>query len=159
MLVIWPDHQRQGSQNTAVADAAELDTLLDRLHQQARTSGHPDAIQLYPGHRYPQPGHFDHDTWIPDDPGDGPLPELLLTVGADVSPVYWDEPGGIEDSSTGTASTDEPEFEYLHSGQLSYAPAWSLVPTAQARQAARLFVTSGGKRPANITWHTEHETV
>jgi hypothetical protein len=48
----------------------------------------------------------------------------------------------------------EPELEFFYGGQESYAPAWSLVPAEQAREAARQFLASSGQRPAAITWRT-----
>ena len=106
-------------------------------------------MTIYPGDHYPAGGHGEGDRWIPEDPGDGPMPELTLVAGANESPVYFDEPAGNEHISTGPRQPAAGgSFEYFYGGQESYAPPSSLVPQDQAREAARQFATSGGKRPA-----------
>jgi hypothetical protein len=154
MLVMWRDAPYTDDQQQIITQTAPLDDLLDRLHQQSQHHGTANAIQIYAGDRYPEEGHGENGRWIPPDPGDGPQPVLFFTLGTDHSPLYWIEPSGHEHTSLGIPGNDEPEFEYLYGGQESYAPAWSLIPTGQARQAARLFMASGGQQPANITWHT-----
>jgi hypothetical protein len=37
----------------------------------------------------------------------------------------------------------------------AYLDAWMPVPVADAREAARRFLTSGGHCPGNLTWHPE----
>jgi hypothetical protein len=152
-LIMWRGPGQVSDQQQHIITAEELDALIDRLHSQATADHYPQHVLIYPGDRYPEAAHGEADRRIPDDPGDGPRPELVFTIGADHSPVYWYEPDGREHTSQGPAEGDEPEFEYFCGGQQSYAPAWSLIPAAQAREAARQFVTSGGQRPGNITWH------
>ena len=153
MLVMWSDTDID-DQRQLTADAEQLDELLDRLHKEGLLSGSANAVQIYAGQRYPEEGHGDESGWIPADPGDGPQPVLFLTVGTDQTPVYWIEADGREHTSK-NASDDEPEFEYLYGGQESYAPAWSLIPANQAREAARQFLATGGQRPGNITWRAD----
>jgi len=133
---------------------AGLDKLLDSLHEQATHDDYPHSVVIYAGERYPEEGHGDAGGWIPADPGDGDRPELCLVVGAQQSPLYWTSADGARSTSTGPATSDEPELEYFHGGQESYAPASSLIPTEQAREAARQFIACNGKRPGNITWRT-----
>jgi hypothetical protein len=140
-----------------VAGVAALDVLLDELHAQAVADGYPHAVTIYPGDHYPHGGYGEGDRWIPEDPGDGPMPELTLVVGAEESPVYWDEPPGKELISAGAHQAGQPpgedSFEYFCGGQESYAPPSSLLPQDQAREVARSFAASG-QRPATITWRT-----
>ena len=135
-------------------------TIKNQTHVEAHAAAdqYPHAVVIYPGDHYPEEGHGQGNQWIPADPGDGPLPELCLTVGTGQSPVFWDEPGQPELLSQGTAQDAEPELEFFYGGQESYAPAWSLIPAEQAREAARQFIVSDGKRPANITWRTAQPT-
>lgn len=155
MLVIWRDSEHVSDDQQRVDTTAELDTLLDRLHRRATADHYPHYVFIYAGNRYPEEGHGRGDRWIPADPGDGPQPEILFTVGNGATPVYWNTAGGDEYSSKGPDDKDEPEFEYFYGGQESYAPAWSLIPHDQAREAARIFVASNGQRPDNITWRAE----
>jgi hypothetical protein len=156
MLVLWRDlaHEFTADQQQRIEDTPALDALLDNLHQQASADDYPHAVGIYAGNHYPDDAHGQGDQWIPADAGDGPQPELMLVIGTTQSPVDWTAPDGANHTSTGTTDSDEPELEFFLGGQESYAPAWSLVPTEQARQAARLFVASGGQRPGNITWRT-----
>jgi hypothetical protein len=156
MLILWTNltNNRHEQQHVDPADLVELNTLLDRLHDQACHDGGPAAVQIYAGNHYPQDRHYENGHHVPGDPGDGPQPVLFLTVGDEHSPVYWIEASGQEHTSEGLGGPDDPEFEYLYGGQESYAPAWSLVPREQAREAARQFMASGGQRPGNITWRT-----
>jgi hypothetical protein len=154
MLVMWRDAPYIDDQQQVITQAPSLDDLLDRLHRQGQYDGTANVVQIYAGDQYPEEGHGEGDRWIPADPGDGPQTVLFFTLGADHSPVYWIEPSGREHTSLGVPGNDEPEFEYLYGGQESYAPAWSLVPTEQAREAARQFLASGGKQPENIIWRT-----
>lgn len=153
MLVIWRDQPHHEDRKQPVHTTAELDELIDSIHTAADTDC-PSAVQLYAGDRYPENAHWKAETWVPEDPGDGPQPVLFFTAGAKETPVYWIGPDGTEHTSTGTTQADEPELEYLYGGQESYAPAWSLIPAGQAREAARQFLKDHGKRPLGITWHT-----
>jgi hypothetical protein len=161
MLVIHRSWQQQltGSDDATVpvADVAALDDLLDELHAQAVADGYPHAVTIYPGDHYPHSGYGEGDRWIPEDPGEGRMPELTLVVGTEESPLYWDEPAGNQLVSLGAPqagqAADEDSFEYFYGGQESYAPRSSLVPRNQAREAVRLFAASGGERPAAIAWH------
>lgn len=160
MLVIWRDPPYTHDQEQHVHDAPELDRLLDRLHRDAAAVGHPNAVILYAGNHYPQEAHGGNGSWIPADPGDGGQPELILTVGTGESPLYWDEPGGTQNTSHGPrVVTQWPEseyyFQYLYGGQESYATESSLVPAGQAREAARLFLQKDGKRPGNVAWQPQ----
>jgi hypothetical protein len=164
MLVMWRDlqHEYQDDERQRVDDTTALDQLLDRLHQQASADDYPHAVVIYAGNTYPEIGHGEADRWIPASPGDGPQPVLMLTVGTSESPVYWTQPDGQQQASKGPRHVTQPEpryfFEYYYGGQESYATESSLLPREQARDAARLFVASDGKRPDNITWHTDDET-
>lgn len=133
-----------------------LDALLDRLHEQAAADQHPHATVIYAGNHYPRSAHGRGDTAIPADPGDGPRPELTLVVGAPDTPLYWDGADGTQHVSVGPRLVTQPEpeyfFEFYYGGQESYATESSLVSTEDARQAARLFVSSGGQQPSNVTW-------
>jgi Immunity protein Imm1 len=157
MLILWTDlaSRRHQQRHVAAADLAGLDDLMDRLDEQASRDGDPAAVQIYAGNHYPQASHYHDSRHIPDDPGDGPQPVLFLTVGGAQTPLYWIEANGREHTSKGSAGEHKPEFEYLYGGQESYAPACQLIPREQAREAARLFLASGGQQPRNITWHTE----
>jgi immunity protein Imm1 of predicted polymorphic toxin system len=151
MLLIWTDPTRPDHQQEHADAPAVLDKLLDRIDAAART-GTPLAVQLYAGHHYPEPAHWEGTRRIPADPGHSPQPELLITLGADTTPLYWTSPDGREYTSKGPASTHEPEFTYLYGGQESYAPAWSLIPAVQALDALREFHQTGGQQPRNTTW-------
>lgn len=156
MLVIWRDPPYTHDEQQHVNDTLALDRLLDRLHHDAAATGHHNAVILYAGNHYPQEAHAENGRWIPDDPGDGEQPELILTVGASESPLYWDEPGGPQHTSHGPRPVTQPEpeyyFQYLYGGQESYATESSLIPAMQAREAARLFLQNDGKRPGNVAW-------
>lgn len=113
-----------------VATVDEVDAFLDELTVAARTNGIPMGTMMF---------------------ADPSLlgPRLLVTVGADRVPLYWPD---TDEHSRGDATTDRgPEFEFLL-GIHTVFPAWSAIPAEQAREAARLFFTSGGKRPENVTW-------
>jgi hypothetical protein len=163
MLVIHRNWQQQlTSQDDAivpVAGVAALDVLLDDLHAQAVADGYPHAVTIYPGDRYPHGGHCEGDRRIDEDPGGGPMPQLTMVVGAEESPLYWDEPPGKELISVGahqaSQGAGEDSFEYFYGGQESYAPRSALVPRDQAREAARLFAASGGQQHATIAWQAE----
>lgn len=158
MLVMWQYIYDARHHSQHIDTPASLDALLDRLHQQARTDHYPNAIHIYAGNRYPERAHAENDRWIPDDPGDGPQPELILVIGADDTPVSWYDPTGREHTGQGPRHVQQPEprefFEFFYGGQESYAPESSLIPATQAREAARRFMASGGQRPDNITWQT-----
>jgi hypothetical protein len=121
MLVIWRDPPHVDDTEQRVDDVTALDTLLDRLHQEAVSVAMPNAVIIYAGNHYPQRAHGKDDRWVPDDPGDGPLPELFLVVGTDDSPLYWNAPGQTEHENIGPRPVSQPEpqyyFEYFHGGQ------------------------------------------
>lgn len=152
MLLMWTDPARPDDQQEAADSPGVLNKILDRLDAYAAERGTPLAVQIYAGHHYPEPAHWQGTRHIPADPGDGPRPVLLLTVGASTTPLYWIASDGHEYTSKGPADTDEPEFEYLYGGQESYAPASTLIPAEQARTAAEHFHTTSGQRPDTITW-------
>jgi hypothetical protein len=149
---MWTDPGRPDDQQETADSPGILNKLLDRLDAHAAQQGTPLAVQIYAGHRYPEAAHWQGTGHIPADPGDGPRPVLLLTVGADTTPLYWISPDGQEYTSKGPGNADEPEFEYLYGGQESYAPASTLIPAKQARAAAEHFHTTNGQRPDTITW-------
>jgi hypothetical protein len=151
MLIIWTDPTRPDNQQERADDPAVLGKLLDRIDA-AASAGTPLAVQLYAGHHYPEPAHWEGTRHIPEDPGDSPQPELLLTLGADATPLYWISPDGREYASKGRCDADEPEFPYLYGGQESNAPAWSLIPVSQALDALWEFHQTGGQQPRNTTW-------
>jgi Immunity protein Imm1 len=161
MLVIWRPVSHTEDTEQRIDDVAALDVLLDQIHLQALTGQYPHDVVIYAGNRYPQGAHHSAGRYHPDDPGDGKQPELTFVLGTDQSPLYWNTTGDAEETSTGPHHPAQPEpryfFEYWSGGQESYATESSLVPIAQAREAARQFVASGGQRPANITWHIDHE--
>jgi hypothetical protein len=151
MLLIWTEPTRPDHQQERADDPAVLDKLLDRIDATAR-AGTPLAVQLYAGHHYPEPAHWEGTCHLPADPGDSPQPELLITLGADTTPLYWTSPDGNEYISKGPARANDPEFTYLYGGQESYAPAWSLIPATQALDALREFHQTGGQQPRNTIW-------
>jgi hypothetical protein len=159
MLVMWQYTYDTRHQSQHIDTPANLDSLLDRLHQQASTDHYPNAVHIYAGNHYPQHAHAEGDRWIPDNPGDGPQPQLMLVIGADDTPLSWYDLGGHEHTSLSPHPVPQPEprefFEFFYGGQESYAPESSLIPHQQAREAARQFLTNNGKRPANITWRTD----
>jgi Immunity protein Imm1 len=160
MLLIWttptrwteplrPRHHQTHS--IALADdPAALDKLLDHIAARARK---PLAVTLYAGHHYhDEPDRWDDARHIPAHPSDRPQPELTLTLGADTTPLHWTSADGRKYTSQSPASDNEPGFRYLDGGHEAYAPAWSLIPVRQARDALREFHQAGGHRPRNTTW-------
>jgi hypothetical protein len=156
MILIWTDPARPDHQQEHAHDLSVMSKLLHRIGERARAAGGtPLAVQLYAGDRYPRSAHWEGTRHMPDDPGDGPRPELLLTLGAARTPLYWTAPDGSEYASKGPSVTSEPEFEYLYGGQPSYAPASMLVPVAQALDAVTEFFDTNGLRPAGISWQQD----
>jgi Immunity protein Imm1 len=157
MLVIWRPLSHLEDTEQRVDDVTVLDALLEQIHRRALTDQYPHDVVIYAGNRYPQGPHYSAGSYHPDDPGDGKQPELTLVLGTDESPLYWNTTGDAEEVSIGPHQVTQPEpryfFEYWSGGQESYATESSLVPSEQAREAARRFVASGGHRPDNITWN------
>jgi hypothetical protein len=154
MLLIWtrPALRKALHRIELADDLAALDELLDHVNGAARART-PLAVKLYAGQHYlDEPDRWDGARHIPAHPSDRPQPELLLTLGADTTPLYWTGTDGREFASKGPASNDEPRFRYLDHGQKTSAPAWSLIPARQARDALREFHQTGGQQPRNTTW-------
>lgn len=116
-----------------VGDTAELDAYLDRLHAQAEAEGYPRLA----------------DIQAPDGA------TLGLTVGAEQSTVIWNDPTGHESTSRGPEQTREPMIQVTCYNQPSWLPTFTLIPSGAARNAAREFLTTGGRRPTSITWDTD----
>jgi Immunity protein Imm1 len=132
-LVRWQDADgRQVSRR--VTSPAALDRVLGQLHEQAVAAGMPHAVSLYGAGRYAQ---------IPDSTASPYRPMLTWTVGTDLTPVWWAEPGSPELVSAGASDNPEPAFAYRHGIAVAAAPAWALVPQDLARKAARRFFASG----------------
>jgi hypothetical protein len=161
MLLIWTrpalrsgrrSHRKAVHRIELADDLVALDEHLDQLNSAAR-AGTPLAVKLYAGRHYlDEPGRQDGARHIPAHPSDRPQPELLLTLGAGTTPLYWTGADGRQFASKGPASTGEPRFRYLDHGQETSAPAWSLIPAGQARDALREFHQTGGQQPRNTTW-------
>lgn len=144
-------HPDQVPTEQRVDDVTALDVLLDQSHGQALTDQYTHEVVIYAGNRYPRGAHYSAGRYHPDDPGDGKQPELAFVLGSYQSPLYWNTTGGPEHVSTGSHLLTQPEsryfFQYWSGGQESYATESSLLPTAQAREAARQFLVSGGAAP------------
>lgn len=146
MLVDWQYQHAAASASQRVADPAQLHALLIVLHQRATADGYPHTVQLGPA----------EGSLVGSE--DTRQPRLTLVVGTDSAPLWWDSPGGERYVSVGPSLATQPEppdlVGYHHDGQLCHAPASSLISRQTAWQAARLFLISGGQRPATLTWRT-----
>jgi len=129
VLVAW----QPGRPPVEVQTVDELDGLLDAYDQEARKDGEHWLVHLMAG--------------------DGQL-RLWLGVGADLVPV------GLEDDREGAdlpwslSAGDLPEGEgtwWADDNTESELSPVTLVPVADAREAARLWLTSR-ERPRNIRW-------
>lgn len=157
MLVVWQYRNAFSSASQDVQTPGQLDALLRVLDQRAAADGYPHAVLL----------SADADRIrVKSSPasagaaaGQGPQPELTLVVGAPDAPVlWWDSLPAARQISVGSRQVPQPEpqdfFGYYSGGQERYAPESSLVSREDSRNAARLFLTSGGHRPVIITWRT-----
>lgn len=132
MLIRW-DQESSPATVTGerwVTMVEEIDAFLDELTATAQTEGIPMDAMLS----------------VSREPGE---PRLMVIVGVDRVPLYWPPSDALSRGSEGTDPL--PEFEFLRGGHSAF-PAWSVIPIEQAREAARLFFTFGGRRPENITW-------
>lgn len=139
------DHDPGQTVHLTAATAAELDARLDDIAAQAATWPLPVTVGIAPP------------------PDDEAAPALSIVLGRDNSAVNYDRdlPGPDRDWSqsedlwswNGT-DTEDPPFNIAYSGTPLSLPAWAVIPADHARQAAREFFTTGGKRPAVITWRT-----
>jgi hypothetical protein len=162
MLLIWTTpsrweepsrHRHHQTHRIAEADGPVLlGRLLDRIEAAARTRT-PLAVTLYAGHRYhDMPAHWRGIRYVPARRNDRPQAELALALGAGTTPLYWTGTDEHSYTSKGSSDGDEPGLRYLERGGETSAPAWSLVPASQAREALWEFHRTGGRRPGNITW-------
>lgn len=135
MLVHW---DRNGSRE--VRTVQELDALLDELDTESRQQPLPYAVAVWTG---PTEN---------DDTGES----LTFAVGTETSPVQWTGTTPPYSRASWNGGTDDdPLFATNYGGELSELDAWMPIPIADAREAARRFLTSGGKCPDNVTWHPE----
>lgn len=151
MLVVWQYRHATSPASQDIQSPAALHALLRVLDQRAAADGYPHAVLLSASTRLSRLGVSAHDD------GPGPQPELTLVVGADETPVlWWDSLPAARQISVGSRRVSQPEpqdfFGYHSGGQQRFAPESSLVSRADSWQAGRLFLTSGGRRPATITW-------
>jgi hypothetical protein len=79
---------------------------------------------------------------------------LTLVVGTETFPAQWTtpEPPYYRASWNGETA-EEPYFITNYGGKPTDLDAWMPVPIAEAREAARRFLTTGGQCPDNLTWH------
>jgi len=130
MVVTW---DQNATEHTA-RDTVELDAFLDEAHAQAETEGYPRLVDIQA-------------------PSGGAT--LGITVGAAESTVIWNDDQGRESTSHDPDSAREPMIQVTCYSEPSWFPAFTLIPTTTARAAAREFLASGGRRPANIAWDTD----
>ncbi|HEY2575865.1 MAG TPA: hypothetical protein VGI74_06110 [Streptosporangiaceae bacterium] len=157
MLVVWQYRHATSQASQDVQSPAALHALLRVLDQRAAADGYPHAVLLLAGSRLSRLGVSAHNGG--PGPAEGPPPELTLVVGADDTPVlWWDSLPAARQISIGARRVSQPEppdfFGYHSGGQQRYAPESSLVSRDESWQAGRLFLTSGGRQPATITWRT-----
>lgn len=160
MLVVWQYRDAIGHASEQVQDPMQLHALLGVLDQRAVAGGYPHAVLLSARSRYSLPWlSTEFGTWVPGGSDDGPPPELTLVAGVGDTPVLWrDNLPAARQISVGPRAVTQPEpqdfFCYNSGSRQRYVPESSLVSRDHAWQAARLFLTSGGARPATITWRT-----
>jgi hypothetical protein len=160
MLVVWQYRDATSHATQQVHDPAQLSALLGVLDQRATADGYPHAVLLSAGSRLTV-------TWADVGNGGpvhgsldgGPPPELTLVAGVGDTPVLWrDNFPAARQISVGPRRVSQPEpqdfFSFHADGRQRYAPESSLVSRDAAWQAARLFMISGGSRPATISWRT-----
>ena len=137
MLVQWDEEDER-----EIHTVEELDALLDDLDAVSRDQVLPYAVILWTGHR------------AEDDRGYA----LTLVVGTETSPVQWTAPGPPYSRASWNGETDEePYFIVNYGGEPTDLDAWMAIPIADAREAARRFLASGGACPDNLTWEPEPE--
>lgn len=135
MLAQWDRNEPR-----EVRTVEELDVLLDELDAESRKQVLPYAVSLWTG------PHADGDHGY----------ALTFTVGTEISPVQWTAPGPPYSRDSWNGGTDDdPLFATNYGGERSELDAWMPIPIADAREAARRFLTGGGRCPDNITWCPE----
>lgn len=120
-----------------VASIEALDQLLNDARADAESIGMPVCVEVLTG------------------PAGARTAHLAVCVGADAVPVVWGIPRKEEYTSSNASTAEQPYFACLYGGSYTELPAWSLIPTEQAQEAAHRFFTTGGTRPDNVTWDTE----
>jgi hypothetical protein len=160
MLVVWQYRDATSHASQYVHDPTQLRALLGVLDHRAATDAYPHAVLLSAGSRLSV-------TWSDTGNGGpvsggldgGPPAEITLVAGVGDTPVLWrDNFPAARQISIGPRMVSQPEpqdFFSFHAGSRQrYAPESSLVSRDDAWQAARLFMLSGGSRPATISWRT-----
>jgi immunity protein Imm1 of predicted polymorphic toxin system len=122
----------EGPKEVHVATVQELDELLDRVQEQARSEGRPLLVDIN----------------VTDDR----LLCLGMTVDGELSMVSYDDmESGVALLSRGTSDSGG-QVEFFSGNQYSYFPARALISSQTAREAAREFLRTG--RPSTaVDWH------
>jgi hypothetical protein len=159
MFVMWQYMKATGLASQYVVDASQLHALLGVLHQRAVADSYPHAVILSPGNGNRQTAHGLENGPGPSVPVTGPQPQLTLVLGTDYTPLLWnDNVPAARQISVGPRAVTQPEpqdyFHYYAAGREQAVPESSLIGRDYAWLAAQMFVTSGGHRPATITWRT-----
>jgi len=127
MLMFHIDYGTKPSE--LVSTPQELDAVLDRATEESQQEECPYLVQIYP---------------VTDNPSKTE-PMLKLGVGRSFSFLDWDMdyvPGELDGG-------EETTWEW--SGPMEKGPGVG-IPNEVAREAAREFVRTGGRRPTNVEW-------
>jgi hypothetical protein len=159
MFVMWQYMKASTLASQYVVDASQLQALLGVLHRRAVTDSYLHAVHLSPGNGARPTAHGLENGPGPSVPVTGPQPQLTLVIGADDTPLLWnDNVPAARQISVGPRTVTQPEpqdfFRYNSNGREQSVPESSLIGRDYAWLAARMFVTSGGLRPSTITWRT-----
>lgn len=127
MVLAW----KEDGTRVPIGSVDALDRELDRV---AEESPEPVMVALFDG-------------------DDVNSPTLLVGVGAPMAVLSWSDPSGRTPNllSRGSDSEEEPVTEFVHAGESSEVPAFSLIPHDRAREAARTFIRTKS-RPGGVDW-------
>lgn len=126
--------------------AGDLDARLDAIHAQAATWPMPVYVAIAPA--------SDHEG----------APGLSIAIGRDQSVLQYERDlpspdGGWSQTellwSWNGTSDQETGLTIAKGPSPGTEPGWRVIPATDAREAARQFITTGGKLPDCITWRPQ----
>src|SRR5579862_6233269 len=110
MFVMWQYKKASGLASQYVVDATQLHALLGVLHRRAVADSYLHAVHLSPGNGNRQTAHGLENGPAASVPITGPQPQLTLVIGADHTPLLWnDNVPAARQISVGPRMVTQPE--------------------------------------------------
>jgi Immunity protein Imm1 len=151
VIAIWQTATGSTPASEQLLTVRRLHGLLGRLGERA-AGGEPHTVRLFTGPSLPRHSHSS----LPQLARRHQEPELAVVVGAPRTLLLWDSPAAGQLISTAPAAPPPGRvsrlFCFHHAGKPCCVPSSSLMAWDDAWPAIATFITSGGLRPAFITW-------